>query len=189
MAKLFLLTLFLSQSIFSPAQDSTDDSTLRSLIKLDLGLQGIGISFEPKLSNKMSIDFSLGAGGAYEISEEGISYEWNIPHSAFYISAVPKFYYNRQKRSVQGKNNKLNSGNYIGARIRYTTSSYAPYQGFSNNALLLNVHWGLQRALGRRFIFNTHVGAGYARDVISNFGTIYPAIDFKFSYVLARLNK
>ena len=103
MIRLFLLTLFLSQNIFPFAQNSKDDSTLRSLIKLDLGIQGIGFSFEPKLSNKMTIDLSLGAGGGYDISEEGLNYEWSIRQQAIYFSIAPKLYYNRQKRSEEGE--------------------------------------------------------------------------------------
>jgi hypothetical protein len=82
----------------------------------------------------------------------------------------------------------LNSGNYIGLRVKYTT------RGISESpqvwdALLFNAHWGMQRAIGTRWTLNTHFGAGYAVDAVdlnNSEGTIYPALDLKFSY---RLNK
>jgi hypothetical protein len=51
--------------------------------------------------------------------------------------------------------------------------------------MLANLHWGIQRALGKHWAFNCHAGAGYALDIDYDFGTIYPAIDFKFSYVFS----
>lgn len=46
------------------------------------------------------------------------------------------------------------------------------------------VHWGIQRSLGKKWIFNTHIGLGYARDFKLDSGTLYPAIGIKFSYKL-----
>ncbi|HSB92383.1 MAG TPA: hypothetical protein VLC28_04665, partial [Flavitalea sp.] len=52
------------------------------------------------------------------------------------------------------------------------------------NSILTNIHWGIQRAIANRWTLNAHVGAGYAQDIDYKFGTVYPAIDFKFSYIL-----
>jgi hypothetical protein len=30
------------------------------------------------------------------------------------------------------------------------------------NAVLLNAHWGMQRLIGNKWVFNTILGAGYA---------------------------
>jgi hypothetical protein len=38
------------------------------LTKFDIGLQDIGFTFEPRLSNTITTDLSLGFGGGYDIS-------------------------------------------------------------------------------------------------------------------------
>jgi hypothetical protein len=129
----------------------------------------------------MTTDFSLGAGGGYSVAEGNIDYQWQIFNPAFYFSATPKFFYNRQKRIEKGKSVKLNSGNYIGLRVKYTTGSIDP-QPSIREALFINLHWGLQRAISNRWSLNAHIGAGYAQDLTNQFGTIYPALDFKLSY-------
>lgn len=55
--------------------------------------------------------------------------------------------------------------------------------------MLVNVHWGLQRVIAARWAFNTHLGVGYAVDLNSRFGTIYPALDLNYSYILLGLKR
>jgi hypothetical protein len=168
---------------------------LRPLTRLDLGLQGIGFTFERRLGGKMTIDLSAGLGGGYKIdytpvTKNNVTYELDFLGPAFYFSLTPKFYYNREKRSVKGKTNSLNSGNYIGLRIRYTTKSILESASDRvNDALLMNIHWGMQRAIAKRWTINLHIGAGYitdATDLQNTAGTIYPALDFKFSYIFTK---
>lgn len=178
-----LLLLILVQTIFTYGQKTKDENELISLLKLDLGLQGIGFTFEPRLSKKITMDLSLGAGGGYDVWEGGVDYQWNILHPAFYFSITPKYFYNRQKRIDKGKTTRLNAGNYIGFRIKYASSDAVTTNDALRDALLINFHWGLQRAIGNHWTFNVHAGAGYAQDLTSEFGTVYPALDVKFSYI------
>lgn len=182
MKALILLIFFLGITFFSFGQNlKTNDLT--SLAKFDLGTQGIGFSFEPRLTKKMTIDLSLGAGGGYDVSEEGVAYQWNIFKPAFYFSITPKFYYNRQKRIESEKLHKLNSGDYFGLQIKYVTATTASNDRFRSTGLI-NLHYGVQRAIGNRWAINAHVGGGYAQDLEYKFGTIYPSLDFKLSYIL-----
>jgi hypothetical protein len=184
-----IFTLFLSTSIFySSAQSSGEQTKLRTLTKLDLGLQGVGFTFEPRLSKNMTMELSAGAGGGYNVSESEFHYEWNLFDPAFYFSVTPKLYYNRLKRMNKGKSIRNNSGNYFGLRIKYTTPSLS---GDTDvwETMLMNIHWGLQRPLGYRWTFNTSFGVGYAADaadVSDLYGTLYPALDVKFSYVFSK---
>jgi len=188
MRKCIFTTFLLILSLFLFGQRS-DVNRLRNLAKLDLGLQGIGFTFEPRVSKNTTIDLSAGIGGGYNISDNDLTYEVDITNPAFYFSVTPKLFYNRQKRIEKGKASLLNAGNYIGLRVKYTT------KGLSENsdiydALLMNVHWGLQRPLGKKWSFLTHVGAGYAMDATDLnhvSGTIYPAIEFRFSYVFTKI--
>jgi hypothetical protein len=186
MKQISLMAVLISQSILSVAQNLNNEHELASLVKLDVGLQGVGFGFEPKLNKKTTMDISVGAGGGYDVWEGGVGYEWNILQPAFYFALTPKYYYNRKKRNNLGKTSRLNSGNYIGFRVKFTTPSVAPNDAL-RKALLLNFHWGIQRAIANRWILNGHIGAGYAQDLGSQFGTIYPAIDFKLSYYLSKL--
>jgi len=161
---------------------------LRALTKLDLGFQGIGFTFERRLARKMTTDLSLGLGGGYNVLMNGLGYEWSLLEPAFYFSITPKFYYNRERRSAKGKTVSFNSGNYFGLRVKYTTKSIVENADVWD-ALLMNIHWGMQRAIAKRWTINFHIGAGYAvdaTDLNNSAGTIYPAIDFKFSYIFGK---
>ena len=186
--KIFIFSLvLLLNSVFLFAQQLNDDY-LRNLTRLDLGLHGVGITFEPKMGKKITIDLSAGIGGGYNIGLSEFTYELHLTNPALSFSVTPKFFYNLQKRAEKGKSMALNAGNYIGLRLRYTTSGVVENSAVYD-ALLMNLHWGLQRALGKKWSFATHLGAGYATDAtdLNHFaGTVYPALEFRFSYVFAR---
>lgn len=183
--QIFTLTVLLT-GIVSLAQKSSDYK-LQSLTKLNLELQGFGISFEPRLGNTATIELSTGIGtGGYDIWSESFTYVVYPQGPTGFISITPKVYYNRKKRMEKGKPVALNSGNYFGLRIKYTTRSIAENTEI-RDALLYNAHWGMQRAIAKRWILATHFGIGYAidaTDLSNSEGTFYPALDLKFSYVL-----
>jgi hypothetical protein len=190
MKKLIFTFFLITHVLFLTAQNNTSSTDVRTLTKLDIGFQGVGFSVEPKISHNTTIDVALGAGGFYEVWRDNFKYEWNFTDPAFYASITPKFYYNRTKRLRQGKTTNLNSGNYIGIRIKYTTGSIINEDGFST--ILMNVHWGMQRSLGRKWIFNTNLGAGYATstdDFHFTDGSFYPVVDIKFAYVFSKVNR
>lgn len=179
-------TLFLLMAVLlSTAQQTSEQGQLRTLTKLDLGLQGVGFSVEPRLSNRMTMDISVGAGGGYDVGSSHFEYEWNLTDPAFYLSITPKLYYNRAKRRDKGKIVKNNSGNYFGLRLKYTSPSIGGDAEVFNTALM-NLHWGMQRFAGNRWVLNTHFGIGYATDLDGLGGTLYPALDVKFSYIFSK---
>lgn len=177
----------MSQVFRALGQNTSKDSSLTSLTKLDLGLQGVGFSYEPRISNKMTIDLAAGAGGGYNIYEGGVDYTWNILQPAVYFMVTPKFYYNRKRRIEKGKKFQNNSGNYFGVRLKYTTGNNdSDYNNRVYQASLINLHWGIQRPVGKKWILNGHAGAGYAANIGRRFGTIYPALELKFSYLFKK---
>jgi hypothetical protein len=80
------------------------------------------------------------------------------------------------------KTTLLNSGNYIGLRLKYVTPSDSQTD-LTRNSILTNIHWGIQRAIVITLTFNSHIGIGYAQDTI--IGLFIP-IDFKVSYILIK---
>jgi hypothetical protein len=109
--------------------------------------------------------------------------ELNYGGLSYNFSLTPKYFYNRRSRIEKGKESTLNGGNYFGLRIKYVTANYNLW-GDYGKTFLANVHWGIQRPLGKRFTFNCHAGAGYAENLDDHGGTFYPSVDFKFSFVL-----
>ncbi len=183
MKRIIFLTVLSSFLNSTFGQTTKTDFNLTSLTKLDLGLQGIGFSYEPSILNKMTIDLSVGAGGGYDIAEGSLSYDVLKP--ALYFSLTPKYFYNMRTRINKGKNTQFNSGNYFGIRLKFVTPLKRK-DDLIRNSILTNIHWGIQRAIGGHWLFNSHVGVGYARDIDYNFGTIYPSLDFKFAYILLK---
>src|SRR5690606_26884330 len=88
------------------------------------------------------------------------------------IGLAYKYYYNMNKRVEAGKNVNNNAGNYIGLRLinglegwtteKVKTETYTmESQGFSKNYIgFASAVWGMNRNLGKNFVFNFEVGPG-----------------------------
>jgi hypothetical protein len=188
---LITFIFFVSCCLRTLAQQLPTDTSLKTLTKIDIGFQGIGLSYEPRITNKITIDLAAGIGGGNYVSEDRADYRWSLLEPAFYFIINPKFYYNRQRRLKKGKTLLNNAGNYLGARIKYATGNHSTNRNYvTYPALLFNVHWGIQRPLGERWLLNAHAGLGYAIDINSGFANVlYPAIDVKFAYVLGKAKR
>ena len=186
MKKILFVALLSWRVFYAHGQTTRNDTSLKSLAKFDIGLHEAGFSYEARLGNKITLDVAAGAGGGYYVSEVNVDYHSNLQHPVFHLTATPRFYYNRTQRIREGKKYNSNSGNYIGLRLKYATSALGADNTFSP-AGLINLHWGMQRSIGNRWILNAHAGAGYAQDLNSTFGGIYPAFELKFSYIFTRL--
>jgi|GEM_PF-3346460 len=91
MYKIILYTYVLGFTHLSFAQ-STAASKLSRLTKADFGFQGIGFTYEPRLSDKVTIYLSAGAGGGYNIGEAYLNYTLELLNPAFYFSLTPKYF-------------------------------------------------------------------------------------------------
>lgn len=173
-------------------RSSNDQSQafLKGSTKVDLSGQGVAVSMEPKLGAQTMLDLSLGIGGGYDVMDR-LRYKIDVSNPALHFSLTPKFFYNWRKRVQSGKLSDLNSGNYVGLRVKYVTRGIGPDPSVFDT-FLMNLHWGLQRAIASRLLFGAHVGAGYAFDVtdLSNpYDSFYPSFDAKLSYVLSRAKR
>lgn len=174
--KIFILFILFGTPTL--AQAVAQDLSLKTLTTIDLELQGIGLTYQPRLTSQILLKLSLGAGAGYGVSESSVRYRFYITDPAFYFSATPKFYYDRKSRIVRGKKNILNSGNYLGIGFTYNTSGVKLDDGI-RKATLINLHWGMQRSISARWIVNTHTGVGYATDIDSDFSTSTPSLDLR----------
>jgi len=178
---LILAILFLGiNTIFS--QEKTQ--TLQKQFKLDFNFMGAGVSYEIPLAEKWTVDLSAGIGGG---STNSKSFVWVLNASpAMYLKSEFKYIYNREKRTKKGKNNNNNSGNYLALQTKYTSKRFSESKTEAplRNTLLTEIHWGMQRSLGDKWLFNVHFGLGVFRDLDFNDGALYPALGLKFSYIL-----
>ncbi len=152
------------------------------MAKIGIGLHGLELSYEFPLSEKFSIDNSLGAGMGMTDYGAGAEYLLDVARPTPYMRSRLKYIYNIEKRVKKNKNTKHNSGNYIAAQVKYSFGNIKTYQ--LNRALLTEVHWGIQRDLGGNFLFNMHIGLGYLQDFQENAGDLSPTLGFQFSYIM-----
>ncbi|ARS34241.1 hypothetical protein [Pontibacter actiniarum] len=177
----------------SPAQPSTK---LESMSKIELGLHGLGLAYEVPLSARWSANLSAGLGGGYAIEqndfENGFNSTWIINEPVAYFRSEFKYTYNRDRRLSKSKSILNNAGNYVAFQVKYTTNRVFEGNDYSfleeplNRTLLNEAHWGMQRPLGQKFIFNLHLGLGYATDFDFDNSQLYPAAGVQFSYVISK---
>jgi hypothetical protein len=161
--------------------DQPDTESVYPLTKVDIGGQGVGISFERKLGRNTTIDFSGGLGGGYALTDK-LRYKVTGLHGPdVYASINPRFYIGRGKRVNAGKSVYANSGNYLGIRLKYVTD-YFTENFIVWDVLLFNIHAGIQRNLNHRWLINAHAGPGAAHGYY--YGVrLYPSLELKLSYV------
>ena len=183
MKKSVLLLVFMSLFI-SEIFAQKSNTTLYSFPKVELGFQGMGVGYEIALGGKTLIDVNAGLGGGYTVNT-GVNYEWGFIDPAFYAITEFRYYYNLPKRLSKNRNMGNNAGNYVGAQVKYATSEiFNIATNISlHNTLLTEVHWGIQRNLGKKFLFNLHLGLGYAYDYYWDTGGLYVAFGVKFGFM------
>lgn len=195
MKKNFLLLAFTFFSFGAIAQttEPIKSAELVPMAKLELGLHGIGVGYELPFSEKLSANFSAGLGGGYSIWNNHFQSTFVLNEPVVYFRSELKYTYNRNKRLYKSKSILNNAGNYVAFQTKYTTrrvfGSPSMYDGdytFLNRTLLNEVHWGIQRPLGQKFLFNLHLGLGYAHDFYFDEGQLYPAVGIQFAYVLTK---
>lgn len=154
---------------------------LEKTFKLSLGLQGIEANYELPIAKEIIWENSLGLGVGMNAYNNSSEFNLNIPHSAAFLSSGLKWMYNYEKRVANSKDTQHNSANYLGLQTKFTfgNNNSSTYQ---NQALLTDIHWGLQRNLGSKFTINTNIGLGYLQDFEFNDGAIAPILRVKFAY-------
>ncbi|MDN5211174.1 hypothetical protein QQ020_03905 [Fulvivirgaceae bacterium BMA12] len=185
-----LVALFVPNLTKAQALETGD---FRNLLKLEAGLHGIGLAYDFQVGSNTRIDLSAGLGGGYHISSSKFSYRWDIGNPVVFAKSHIKRYYNRRKRYNKGKPLHNNAGNFVGFMLKYTSSTLGQQDFFDviadgaiQEAVNFNVHWGIQRPLGRKFLFHHYIGIGYARRVGLSTAAIFPALGLKFSYILGK---
>lgn len=179
MKKLVSLIL-IAMAAIGFAQNANDQS-LQSFSRLNLGLHGLEFTNELPISNSIVWENSLGLGmGSYV--GNGVNYRLALDTPVPFLTSELKYMYNRVKRINKGRSTLNNSGNYIGMQAKYSFGSSKTFE--LNQTVLTEMHWGIQRPLGKRFIFDMHLGLGYLLDFDFDEGDFSPTFGLRFGYKL-----
>ena len=153
-----------------------------------MGINGLDFSIEIPVTEKITIEPAIGFGPSYDFTDKDVGKEgwhWALLEPSVHTSIYGKFFYNRNKRMRKDRSLLFNSGNFIGAKVKYVSKPLTndEYHG-QTNTLIANLNWGGQRNIGSRWNYSYSVGLGYGRNLDYSYGTFYPAFDLKIAYVL-----
>lgn len=157
-------------------------SALEQTAKINIGMQGLDFNYEQPISNQLLWDSSVGVGLGMDVSSSKTNYSFYLLDPVVSVATGLKWMYNYNKRSENEKNSSNNAANYIGLQTKY---SFGHSNALDlNKALLTDVHWGLQRSISEKFVFNTNIGIGYMYDFDTSYGGIAPILRAKIGYRL-----
>ncbi len=178
MKKTILVILLSTLGFNANAQNNRNN--LEKFGKAELGFHGLILGYELPVSNKFVWENAFGLGMGMSVDNNIATYTLDLIRPVPSLKSRLKFVYNINKRKEKGKNIVNNAGNYIALQTKYSFG----ISGIRslNSAMLSELHWGIQRNLGGRFIFNTHIGLGYLQDFNFNSGVFSPTIGFSFGY-------
>ena len=177
---LSLLTLIIANIGF--AQDNLEE--LNAFGRVNLGLHGLELTYELPVANSFVWENSIGLGMGFSLYDNDVNYTFILEDPVPYFTSELKYMYNRKKRIKKGRSTINNSGNYIGLQTKYSFGDNR-FIDFSKT-LLTEFHWGIQRPLGKRFLFDMHLGLGYMQDFDFDRGKLTPTLGFRLGYILFR---
>ena len=184
------IILFIAISNTILAQD------FKTFEKLEFGLNGLALAIEVPVANKITIEPSIGFGPSYHFANNdyvtaSMNVTWALLQPSFHGSVYGKYFYNKTKRENKNKSLWLNSGNFVGLKVKYVSRSISSpnYVFSSSNTILTNINWGGQFNMGKHWIYSYSVGVGYGYNMDYPYGMFYPALDAKVAYVLPFFGK
>lgn len=186
--KVILMFLFVTkisaQSEGIVAIDTTTERYLKTYSKIDLSFSGLGFAIETPISDRVLLEFAVGLGAGYKVNED-FKYRMYFNDPAIYSSVAAKYYINKKTQVKKGTSERLNSGNFFALKSKYVTPTLRDSKTW--DTMLVALHWGLQRNIGKHFVYQLTLGIGGAIDMddkTSTHLTLYPDVNFRFSYIL-----
>lgn len=165
---------------YSGLSQTTTSKELDAFGRLNLGLHGLELSYELPLSRKIVWENNLGIGMGMEASGGSASYTLYLNRPTPFVKSQLKWMYNRDKRVGKDKSVSMNSGNFVGLQTKYSFGNSDLFE--LDQAILTEIHWGIQRNLGQRFLLNFQVGLGILSDIDRSQSVFSPTLGFRFGY-------
>lgn len=180
MKKIFLI-LSSFFCIFALAQENR----LQSLFKVEVFIDKLSIGYETPINDRLLLDVSAGVGGANVVGNDKVEYKLGKDNGYNYFGQFAKaqvrYYLNRDKRAEKGKSLINNAGSFIAFQSKFNLNGSKDYIG---EALLNDITFGQILPLGKKITFKYNIGAGYGYNLKYSQGSIYPAVNLSFGYVI-----
>ena len=159
MKKIVITLVLCGITLFTNAQN---ESVEKSIFGVQLGLLGLSVHNEARLSDKFALRSEIGLKGG-------------ITNNDFFmvlgISFEPKFYYNLNKRSSKSKDVFGNSGNFLSLKTSYHPDWFV-ISGSDNytvsNQISVVPTWGMRRNIGTHFNYELGIGIGWSNEFSGN---------------------
>jgi hypothetical protein len=184
------LSLFVFLFALLTQTSAVSSQSLQTIPKIGIGINGLDFSVEIPVAEKITIEPAIGLGPSYDFSDKDaltkkIDWHWALLEPSLHASMYGKFFYNRDKRIRKTKSLLFNSGNFIGAKVKYVSKPLTSEEFHGQtNTFIANLNWGGQHNIGKHWNYSYSVGLGYGRNLDISYGTFYPAFDLKVAYVL-----
>ena len=184
------LSLFVFLFALLTQTSAVSSQSLQTIPKIGIGINGLDFSVEIPVAEKIIIEPAIGLGPSYDFSDKDaltkkIDWHWALLEPSLHASMYGKFFYNRDKRIRKTKSLLFNTGNFIGAKVKYVSKPLTSEEFHGQtNTFIANLNWGGQHNIGKHWNYSYSVGLGYGRNLDISYGTFYPAFDLKVAYVL-----
>ncbi|MDR2911336.1 MAG: hypothetical protein LBV47_08270 [Bacteroidales bacterium] len=181
MKRLFLL-LFLFCLLFLPFCEEIQAQAAESNQSISLNVLGLEYVYEHPLDKKFTVTGrgGLAAGILWtKMSGSYTKFDYLICPT---VGLESRYYYNLEKRFVEGKKTANNSANFLSVQARY----YIPWGMASENmkirenAIVFSPSWGLRRVLNSKWIFEINTGL----NLWANDFKLEPAANARIGFVL-----
>jgi hypothetical protein len=180
---IFLLISLLTIQWGFSQEYKTAIPSLRTILKVDGGTSGLGLSFETPVGSEFLIELETGLGGGYVVEKQKVEYLTHYEDPSLYGSFKSEFYFNRGRRYRNGNTLTQNSGNFIGVGVKYTSIGIIKNLQ-PNNVILTNLHIGIKRAFDKNWVFSGITGVGYAHNLDWKSNSDYQGGEVKITYLL-----
>jgi len=152
MKKVIVLFICILNFALGFSQNTQEVSVEKSVFGVQVGLIGIWVHNELKLSSKVALRSEFGVSG---INTTSISPQ---------VSLEPRFYYNLERRASKNKRIDGNSGNYISLRASYSFHDESELTQGGVFQTILVPSYGIRRNLGKHFNYEVGGGLGLGSD-------------------------
>lgn len=136
------LSFFVLLFAFLIQTSTLSSQSLQTIQKIGIGINGLDVAVEIPIAEKITIEPAVGFGPSYDFSEDDIlmgraGFGWALLEPSVHLSTTGKFYYYRNRRILKGKSMLLNSGKFIGVKIKYVSKplTNSLFHGKSNTLI------------------------------------------------------
>ena len=168
--------------LVSSLVEAQNVSVEKSIFGIQIGILGIWVHNESRLSNEFVLRAELGFDGGYRYSD---LFDVNYFVLAPVLTAEPRWYYNLEKRNKKGKSILKNSGNFVGLKVSFHPDWFVISNDDNvsvSNQISIIPKWGIKRTLGEHFTYETGIGFGHGYQIDDGYGGATADIHLRIGY-------